>query len=157
LFEVRISKDRFKGIEMRGRLKAFWHLRVPFAEVPDPVSRFPHQIGEQMGQGFRLGHIRLRRRAKGSCRQTGQDRRPTDPADRMADEHVFKADALSRQPVDRRGLHDRMAGAPQRVVPLVIGKEEQDIGPLGPARLGNLGQAAGEQTSDRGQPPRTRG
>lgn len=48
----------------------------------------------------------------------------------MADEAVFEHDAIGGQLINRWRFDDRVAGASKRVISLVVGKKENDIGPL---------------------------
>jgi len=44
---------------------------------------------------------------------------------------IAEAHALGGETINRWRLHDGMPGAAQGVVALIIGEEEEDVGPLG--------------------------
>ena len=56
----------------------------------------------------------------------------------MLDEGVVEAGAPGREGVDRRGLHDRVAEAADRVGPLLVGHEPHEI-----RAIGHLGTVIG--------------
>ena len=44
---------------------------------------------------------------------------------------IAEAHAISGETINRRRLHDGMSGAAQGVIALIVGEEEEDVGPLG--------------------------
>ena len=52
-----------------------------------------------------------------------------DPAGRRRDKGVLKTHALGRQTIDVGRLDNRVAGAAECVVALIVGEEQQNVGP----------------------------
>ena len=96
-------------------------------EMPRPITR-RFQNREVGG----LTQFRIERAGRDSEKMpafvaTGEETGAADPAGGRRDERVFEAHALFRKPVDVWCLHDRMTGAAESVVPLIVGVKEQNV------------------------------
>jgi hypothetical protein len=106
--------------------------------------------GENRAEGER-GHARdgvaLGVRARPLARE---DDSAAHPANGGGDEGVAEAHALAGEVIDRGRLNDRMTGDAERVVTLIVGEKEDDVGT---ARLGggaHRNGAAAEKKQGRG-------
>jgi hypothetical protein len=60
---------------------------------------------------------------------TGEEAGPSHPAGGGGDKSVLKADSFASQPIDVGGFHNGMPGAPEGMVTLIVGVEQEKIGP----------------------------
>ena len=127
--EIRITRDTFKDIKMRGSLKTFGHFGVPFPDKASAVAGFFQVVGKEQLDRLGPGSIRLIGSAETTRGETSQNRGSAHPANRVADKHVVESDAIGRQGVDGGRLDDLVSGASQGVVPLIVGEKEHNVGP----------------------------
>ena len=97
LFVERVAADRFKLIKVIFATIVLRHLGVPLAEVAGAISMLSQDIGVQRLDCIGPRLIGIAGRAVAASHQSRQNGCATDPADRMADEHVLKADAAPSQ------------------------------------------------------------
>lgn len=76
----------------------------------------------------------------------GKQRGPAHTADGGGDAVVGEPDTILRQGIQMRRLHNGVPGAAQRVMPPVIGKQDQDIQRLGRGRDGRKGNEEAKGT-----------
>ena len=100
---------------------------IPFANGARFVASTPQDGGVGGVYVPRRHHRHEVAHATGAWIGARQDGCPTHAAHRRSDEGVGEQRALHGQPVDVRRLNDRVAHAPERVPPLVVSEEKQDV------------------------------
>ena len=126
-----ISADRLEFIKVLLSSKPSRHLCMPLAEVTGAVTVLTQQVGIKRFDGFGASQLGRGGRSIGAAGQPRQNRRTTDPANRVADKRIFKSCTTRCQFVQMRRLDDRVAVATQCACGLVVRKKENDVGAFG--------------------------
>ena len=80
----------------------------------------------------------------GALVEPGEQARAARGADRGGDKGVLEAQPIGRELVDDRRLDDRVPGAAEKIVPLIVGEEEYQVRPVGSRQLIGEGEADAE-------------
>ena len=101
------------------------------AEVSGSVTR-----AFQNREVGRFAQVRIERSGSGSVEMfafvaAGEEAGPSDPAGRGRNERIFESHAFFGEAIDVWGLYDRVTGAAESVIALIIGIEEQNVRPCG--------------------------
>lgn len=62
---------------------------------------------------------------------TGENDCAAHPTNGRSDVCIAEANTIRCEAINRRGPHDCVTGATQRIVALIIGKEEENVGAIG--------------------------
>ena len=122
-----ITGTRYRFIEVEHGLAVF-HTHAKFAYETSSIPRTSkqHRIASQSIVFVHSGFAK--RIPISAFMQAGKNGSPTGRTDRGGDKAVFKTNPMSRQSVNIGRLHNRMTGTPQRIIPLIIREEQNDIG-----------------------------
>src|SRR6056297_1619106 len=108
-FVVRIASDRFEFVKVVLRTKAFGHLGVPLAKISGSIPVLFEQVAVKRLDGVRACRVRVGGRPETAPGQPGQDRRATDPTNRMTDKRVLESGTACGQSVNIWRLDDRVS------------------------------------------------
>ncbi len=115
-------------------------LEMPFAEQRRLVAGFLQELGKR-----RLPAVEDRGVVDDAVAMAvlaGQQNRPAGPADRVRAEAVDESDAVPGQPVDMRRPVQAPVVAGERLEGVVVGHDEEDVGPSVPSPAGGRDPAA---------------